>query len=1180
MSKNNSPNYGKKLEYKTMDQRSHVLHRPGMYIGSTKPIKKEIYIALIDEDKENDNKKYQIIKKEIEYIPGLDRIFIECLSNAIDNVWRSREFNITPTKIKININQETGETSIWNDGFFIPCEKNEETGLYNVEMIFGKLLSGSNYNDEEERKTSGLNGIGAKAASIFSTKFTVKTIDPEKGKIYEQTWEDNMLKKSEPRITSTKLKTGSTEVIFYPDFSRFSCKGYSDDMLSIIYKHVIDSAMITKIAVYLNDEKIPIKSLSDYAKLYLIKKEEIEDDDDEDEKKSKNKEEFLYIENSDSEVVLIPNDDINPDFDVISFVNGIETFDGGVHVDAWSNAIFKPIVEKINDSGKKGTPQITLKDVKQFFKLFVNANVDKPEFSSQEKTKLTSPNIKTKIDQKQINAILKWDAIERVRDIIRSKELLTLKKTEKKKGFKKIEGYDPANNAGGKLSMDCTLILCEGLSAKTYAVCGIEVGAFGKQGRDYFGILPLRGKVLNTRNANVTTISKNKEITDLIQALGLRYGIDYSDDKNFETLNYGRVLLLTDADDDGIHISGLIMNFIHSLFPSLIKREKAFLLTLKTPLIRINNKNNNKIFYSLAEYNKYIIQHEDQRGKVKYYKGLGTSNDKEVKETFGKKLVQYTSDEKTDESINKVFHTKFADTRKKWLESHNPEYIFEAEEKNNIANMPFSDFMNYEMIKFSISDCKRSIPNLLDGLKESQRKILYACFLKNLKTSGKTMKVAQLAGFVAEKTNYHHGEQCLFDTITKMAQDFVGSNNIPFLYKDGQFGSRSLNGNDAASARYIFTKLEILTRLIFRQEDDDILERVEDDGELVEPKFYLPIIPTILINGCSGIGTGWSCNIPSFNPLDLVKCVKIWLEEHKIFEDDEKTFSRLPDLIPWYRGFQGKIERVSDHKFVTYGILEQDKNKAVITEIPINMSIDKFKENVETLLEEKQIKGYKNYSTPNKVNIEIQQTRDGKKCNIENLKLKSNLLTSNMVLFTEKGTLHKFLSTDEIIDHFCNIRYQYYILRKKNILKGLKDELKWAENKLKFLSEVMDEKLILKDKEEKEIIQDLEKRGYDSKIENDEEGDDNIKKFRYLLDMKIRSFSKQKLEELKNEIQNLKKKIKEIDDTSEDKMWLNDLEEFEKAYKTWINNKDKEEGNKIKKTKTKKKEESDSESDL
>jgi DNA topoisomerase-2 len=314
---------------------------------------------------------------------------------------------------------------------------------------------------------------------------------------------------------------------------------------------------------------------------------------------------------------------------------------------------------------------------------------------------------------------------------------------------------------------------------------GIDVGAFGKKGRDWFGIYPLRGKILNVRNSTSSVIAKNREITDIIQALNIRYGVDYKKDENFDTLNYGKVMLLCDSDCDGLHISGLIINLFHSLFPTILERDSSFIINMKTPLVRIYMKNDEICFYSTEEYKKYILENPDNKGRVKYFKGLGTSSDKEVRNSFGKKVVQYIRDEKTDDNMNKVFHKKFSDQRKVWLEEYDPKYIVDID----IPKMSISDFVDREMIKFSIDDCKRSIPNVIDGFKESHRKIIYASFLKNLKYSGKTMKVAQLSGFVAEKTNYHHGEQCLFDTITKLAHDFVGSNNIPLLYRDGQFGT-------------------------------------------------------------------------------------------------------------------------------------------------------------------------------------------------------------------------------------------------------------------------------------------------------------------------------------------------------------------------------------------------------
>ena len=1115
----------RKIVYKSMDQRSHVINRPDMYIGTTKNNKILTYVNGDD---------FKIVKKEIDSNSGLLRIFIEVLSNAIDNVWRSKEFGIQCTKIKIDIDQETGETSIWNDGLTIPVELNDQ-GIYNPEMIFGKLLTSSNYDDEEERKTSGRNGLGVKLTNIFSKKFIVSLYDTKTQKTYKQVWENNMLDRKEPTIKESDKKNGFTEIKWIPDFPKFGMTGYSDDIISQMKKYAIDATMITGVAIYLNGEKIPIKSLKDYAKLYY------------------DTDEVVFMKTNDCDVVITPTTE--NDFDAISFVNGVETTEGGIHVDQWVNAIFRPILDKMN-SNKKG-PQLNIRDVKQFFRLFINATLVNPVFGSQDKSKLISPNVKADFPTKNLNMIMKWSVIEKIRDIIKSKELLTLKKTEKKKGFKKIDGFDPANNAGTKYSRDCTLILCEGLSAKTYAVMGIDVGAYGKKGRDWFGIYPLRGKILNVRNSNTTSISKNREVTDIIQALGIKYGVDYTKDENFDTLNYGKVMLLCDSDCDGLHISGLIMNLFHSLFPTLFDRKDPFIINMKTPLVRLYTKNEEIAFYSLEEYKHFIANNPDKKGRIKYFKGLGTSSDKEVRNSFGKRIVEYIKDEDTDENMNKVFHKKFADKRKKWLEDYDSESILVDDEQSNVSSMIISDFIDHEMIKFSIDDCKRSIPNIIDGLKESHRKILYATFLKGLRFTGKTMKVAQLSGFVAEKTNYHHGEQCLFDTITKLAHDFPGSNNIPLLFRDGQFGTRLSGGKDAASARYIFTKLDTLTRLLFREEDDVLLERVIDDGDVVEPVNYVPILPLILINGCiAGIGTGWSSSIPCFNPIDLIECVKKWMDAHKDEKDENKSEEKIvqyPVIKPWYRKFKGKIEENGQNKYTSYGILRDDGNKAVVSELPIGLWTDNFKEYVEELIEEKQLKSYKNYSTPDTINFTITEHRDGIKCNIDNLKLKSQISTSNMVLFSSENKIKKYDTVYDIINEFCKVRFQYYVKRKKYILSKLELELKFLTNKARFINEVMDEKIVLNRRNEEDIVKDLEEMKYHKFTPKDNGSDNDIaKSYRYLLDMKIRSFSKQKVDELNIEIEKLKNKLEEYLNKTEKDMWLSDLNEFETNYKKWV----------------------------
>jgi DNA topoisomerase-2 len=929
------------------------------------------------------------------------------------------------------------------------------------------------------------------------------------------------------RITTPKPKKSYTKVSWIPDFEKFKIKNYSKNMIRVYYRYVYDAAMLTKVNVYLNDRKIPIKNLLDYSKCF-------------------GDGEVLQFKSKNCHVVLTPGS--GNDFEHIAFTNGVFNKDGGVHVDAWSESIFRPLLAKVNKPKK---PQLNIKDVKKFFRIFIDARIANPEFSSQSKTYLSAPKITTKVEKKQMSALFKWNVMEDIQDIIKSKELLTLKKKERKsKAFKKIDGFDPANNAGGKRSSECVLILCEGLSAKTYAVSGIQVGINGKCGRDWFGIYPLRGKLLNVRNATIKSISNNKEISDVIQALGVKHGVDYTKQENYEKLSYGSVLIMTDSDVDGIHISSLIMNFFHYLFPSLLKRSTPFITSMQTPIVKLFlSKKKELVFYQEEHFREYQQQNPEVKGKIKYYKGLGTSSDTEIKATFGKKIVNYVQDTDTDANMNKVFHTKSSDLRKKWLKEYDPDLIHIPNNSEQYFDMNYSDFIDTQHIKFSIDDCGRSIPNIMDGLKESQRKILYAAFLKNLKYSGSTLKVAQLAGFVAEKTNYHHGEQCLFETITKMAQDFPGSNNIPFFYRDGQFGSRLNGGKDAANARYIFTKLNRLTRLLFPSEFDVLLSYKKDDGECIEPEFYLPIIPTVLVNGCNaGIGTGWSCNIPSYNPIEIVDCVRTWLKNETVFEDagGNDVFSALPELLPYYRGYTGKIEKVSDTKFVSYGVCEREKtkrshrDKVTIVELPVQVWTDKFKEQLEELLERKMIKSLKNYSTPKKVKFEIIEN-DELKCDVKTLKMHSYLYCSNMVLFDENGRIQKYETVDDIIEHFCNVRFQYYVAMKKHCLEVFSQEIQMLSNKIRFLQEVMDDKLVIYRRDYDEIVAEMTSKGYNKKNDS----------FDYLLNMNIRSFTKQKLAELQKELDKKTSESKKLKATSEKKLWLRDLKRFEDEYIKW-----------------------------
>ena len=1143
----------KKKNYEKVDPIDHILLRPDMYVGSTTSKDKDEYVC-----EKNKDDVLKIVKKKIHTSAAILRIFVEILSNAVDNVSEKCTF------IRVDIDKKSGLTTVCNDGEHIPIEINEKEKMYNHTLIFGNLLTGSNYDDTINRTVSGKNGVGAKVCNVFSVVFKVEGYDPIHMRRFNQVWKNNMKEAGQPIVDDNiKENFGYTEVSYVPDFKRFGLDGYTDDLIALYTKYVVDAAMLTKKKVYLNGELLEIKNLMDYSKLYE-KEETTEEEKDEEENKNK-KDEVLLLKTENSEVILTLSD--TGEYECISFVNGICTKSGGIHADVWSEAIFRPIVDKLNT--KKDKPQINIKEVKQFFRIIVNCVLPNPEFSSQEKEKLEGPKpTDVKVKNSDISKIYKWSVMSDIEDIVKSKEMVVLKKSEKKKkGYVKIDGYDPANLSGGKKSTECSLILCEGLSAKTYAVAGIQKGVYDKKGRDYMGILSLTGKCLNVRNSNATTIAKNKVITNLIQALGLQYDMNYKDQKNFDTLNYGKVILLTDSDVDGIHISGLIMNFFHSLFPSLLERDPPFLVSMQTPIVRVFSKGGDILFYDENRF-KIFASNQTKNFKSKYYKGLGTTKSEDVPDTFGEKMVEYVTDEKVSVTINKVFHKNFTDDRKKWIEAYKPTNGISLDDCGKFTTMNMSEFLDNEVVKFSLNDCARSIPNLFDGFKESQRKVFYAMKKKNLMYNKTSLKVAQLGGYVAEHTNYHHGEQNLFETIIKMASEYPGSNNIPLLYRDGQFATR-LNNEDAASPRYIYTKFESITPFIFRDEDDILLDYVEDDGEIVEPKYYVPIIPMVLVNGCTGIGTGWSCNVPCFNPLDLIESIKIWLNnDGKILTFDESgclVSSLFQEIIPWYRGFEGEIKKQGDNRYISYGIVQEQnekskkkkENKIVVTELPIGLWTDKFKDMCEDLLADKKIKNLSNYSTQKKVNFVITEAEDGINLNLNTLKLHSSISTSNMVLFDENNHLKKY-TVDEIINDFCTMRFQLYVKRKIKILEVLNADFKHISNKVRFIMEIIEEKFDIMNVSEQQIIKKLIEDGYDrDSLKNDKEEDyseenKNGKGYEYLLRLNVRNFTSEKVENLKKELFGIEDHIKKIESIDAKTMWLNDLNEFEVEYTKWL----------------------------
>ncbi len=1459
-------------KYNKIGQVEHILLRPDTYIGDIEQTTELMWIYN-KESIENEELP-KIIKDTITYTPGFRKVFDELLVNARD----ASENDPTCDTIKVNYNMEEGYISVYNNGDIgIPVEEHPVHKILVPTMIFGELLTSSNYDDSEARTTGGRNGYGSKCANIFSTRFIVEIDDAKRGKRYKQEWTNNMFQIGKPSITKLPAKTkSSVKITFYPDFKKFNMKGLDKDHEALFYCRTIDISGTSnnKLKVYFNDTKIESNNFKSYIELYYPPKQC----------------ELYYDINERWQVGVIYKPDAGGD--IISFVNGINTFRGGTHCNHVMDNIIKVLINdyiKKKDKDIKITPSI----LKENLVFFINSVIINPTFSSQTKDTLMSKADKfgSKYEPSVpfLKKLAKCGIVEQVINLAKFKENAGLKKTDGKKQVKisGIPKLEDANKAGSKDSDKCTLILTEGDSAKATAMAGL-----GVIGRDYYGVFPLKGKLLNVREAGAAQLLANEEIKNIKLILGLKQGEDYSTEDKFNTLRYGHVLMLTDqdsvtgdtplllkntvgfleirtiddlsnvwtkrndkevancefqiwsdngwtnikeiirhkvtkkiyrvlthtgvvdvtedhslidsnnneitpsdcnvgdkllhsfpdtyeiehdfnitkeeayimglfwADDlcnsaiyekyrnmfydknknknkqisieilnsskiikeefykgycasvainidtechtfdidskigahglyllcksigydvsininpnklkvytltatkskqqkdpiaikkiidigtteqyvydletenhhfqagigslivhntDGTHIKGLFINMLHSLWPSLVKKD-SFVQSLNTPIVKATKGKNIITFYNLSDYDNWKATPEASNFKIKYYKGLGTSTTLEAKEYFDNietkllnyiwqntitiepiissdtsdtsdtikkksktKLITETADDTIsdvfipihddDDAIRLAFDKSRANDRKKWLMAYNKNIVLNYEQKI----IPYYDFIHSDLIHFSNEDLYRSIPSVIDGLKPSQRKILYGAYLRGLDKT--EVKVAQLAGFVSDKAAYHHGEMSLNGAIIGMAQNFVGSNNINILLPAGQFGTRLKGGSDAASPRYIWTSLEKLTTLIYNPLDNPILKQQDEDGEPIEPEFYAPIIPMILVNGAAGIGTGFSTKIPPYNPLDIIKNLRLILKNKE-----------CQPMDPWWQGFNGTISKIDDYNYEIYGSWSINGNKLTITELPVGEWTSNYKEFLEKMLNDiplrsqvdtKKIKkvkkenpfiSYKDNNTDSKVQFELtfedgylQDTPEIDK--LYHLYKKYSI--TNMHLYGPEGHIKHYNTVEDIIRDYYKIRLALYSDRKAHQLAIIEHQLKLISYKVKFILLVVNKKLEINNKKRSDIEEQLIKAKFPQLARSKD--DDKIS-YDYLLTMPIYNLTMEKINELKQQEQDKETEYNILDSKSPKDIWISELDVLESEYNKWYELKIKENTPIIKKKKSK-----------
>lgn len=1263
--------------YKKKTLREHVLLRPAMYVGSD--LGREEYMWIVNEDS-----RMEI--RPINFIPALHKIFDEVLVNALDHQVRKQAElekikQIKPksaTKGKIVMETPDPVKNIWvtidentisvkNDGDGISITIHETEKVYIPELIFTELLTGQNYEEDEEKIVGGQNGMGAKLANIFSTEFTVETVDSLAQRKFTQTCRNNMTEKEKPRVVACKGKP-YTMITFKPDMSRFTgmdgekYETIPENMIAALKTRVYQAAMCagSDVKVHLNGELIECKTMPLYMELFTDAVSRPVDDsfdfDDtveeaEDEESDTSSvgttvtttttttkkrrglsataaaELGIFYERSGPRWeygVLLGSVDVSVDetkypdakskssaiselrrrLHQQSFANGINTHAGGTHVEHVRDQFIKKVREYIV---KRKKVDIEPAQLKEMFVMFVNATIINPVFTpGQTKDRLDTPARDTKttkgfgslaeVSDKFVDKVMKSGLEQKILDYIEGLEAIKEAKSNgRSRGRVIIDKYDGALRAGTAESEKCTLILTEGDSAKSLALAGLHV-----IGRDYYGVFPLKGKVMNVKETGTSKITTgtrgnaNVEIQNLKKILGLVSNLEYTAE-NLKTLRYGRIMIMTDQDVDGSHIKGLIINLFHTKWKSLL--QLGYLTCMVTPVIKVYRGSEEKPteiipFYSIPDYEAWCETNDTHGWKTKYYKGLATSTSGEAREYFSAlSPIHFKWDAASDKLIALAFSKgkDSADARKRWLNTYDKDATVDF----GVPEMPIPTFVNNELIHFSVYSNLRSIPHSLDGLKPSQRKIIWACFRRSLTTT--SIKVAQLGGYVSEHAAYHHGEKSLEDAIKGMAQNFIHSNNINLLHPQGQFGSRLMGGKDAGSARYIFTRLSNITSKLFRIEDFPVLKYMEDDGKPIEPEYYVPVLPVILINGASGIGTGYSSDIPHYNPRDLLAAARLRIAVRREEVDPDALAEEEP-LVPWTDGFKGTIEQLDEKRYASHGCWEITGPTTIrITELPLGTWCEGYQKMLTKWYSEedkrkeilKTKEGGKNIYYKLKqfdvdctdVRVEFRLTLDADfvgraredalwaESALRLVTADDSLKTSNMVAFNKDMHIERFNNVGEIINAHTDARLDLYAARRDYQIKQLEISIPERRAKKEFIAGVMNGKIDLRGKDDTVIARILKTAkfpalGRGSRMTEtsvDEEtaivethNPDTVEAYAYLLNLKQSAVSKKGFAALEKELVDMEKALEIIKGKTPEDMWSEELDEFEAVYEKFV----------------------------
>lgn len=916
-----------------------LVGRKGMWAGSQDQTSNKEYVMNIKAGKP------EIEYKDIVYPPALYKIFDEVIVNAADH---NNEYPTEVSRIEVEFDTTTGRFSVLNNGPGIEVVHHKTAGMWVPEFIFGEFHSTSNFVKDAENTKGGTNGLGAKLTNVLSTEFTVETVDGRTKQKYVQSWRDNMSVKEPPVITPS-THTSYTKVSFIPDYAHFQYKnGWSHTIYTSLVglirmrMYMIAATVGKKCAVKFNGDRIPVSCISDIADI-MFPKEDILRTTIAPKPKSR-----VVAENNPWEVCIVVTDRV---FDrnerSLSNINGTIAR-RGKHIKHLSDLLYEGLKMKLTkefkkDSGLKFHPTLITNNIF----ILMNARMPGGDWSEQKKHEFEiSPD---KLARFNITPQFMTDVYDTIKERVIAKLLVPPKR---KKAAVDYEKYEPAQ----KLGPLSTLLVIEGDSAMTQVRDGISNNP--DLGFAQYGMISTGGVIINAfKNSKVhqtaqgrgvamnKTMEGNKFLKSYVDALGININFDYDPASpqyaaEIAKLNYGQVVICTDQDLDGFNINSLLLVLHEQLSPGLLGT--GFVKRFNTPVIRAYAKAGARVFefYTDFQYQEWFKTHDESKYDIKYYKGLATHNDEETVHmfsSFNDHLYTFNMDDAAKERL-KIFYGEDTAPRKvelaKPLEELPPELVMEQLES---LSYDVTDWLNGQTKEYQLDNLQRKLNHVIDGETESARKIHDGAY-KAFKTRT-AMKVAQLAGFIAEHECYHHGEQGLAASITGKAFIAAGGKQLPLLLPNSNFGSRNLGGKDAGAPRYIFARYNRpLMDVLFPSADYYRLDFVSSEGEIAEPKFFVPIIPTAITETTEIPGTGWKLKVWARDVFDVISNVR-----RLIMIDDETELLSMKPAMYKHLGYTGEIRNVGarPYSFGKY-TFDEKSNILTITELPLTVWTEKY----------------------------------------------------------------------------------------------------------------------------------------------------------------------------------------------------------------------------------------------